>query len=144
MVNGSLTEGREPGELFSHYVDIRQIAAYIVVAAPLAGNQPETVSCISLARPCATQMNHYSQVLFPLKRDKSISSLPDCARNSTVQPCGRQLNGVTWHNSSVKTVEPARIHISPGTIKDHLVIVNAVTFGFAKCRVGDLVHPGCA
>src|SRR6185369_6020519 len=139
-----LADRGHPGELSLHPVDLRKVTAHIVVAASLAEGQTEAASYIGLARPGSTQMNHRGQVLFPLKRDRSHSPLPDGARDGAIQLCCRQFNSMAWCDACVEAVEPARIDIIPRTVFDHPVIVDTVAFGFAERGVGDLIHTGRA
>jgi hypothetical protein len=58
-----LAGGRQPGELPLERVDLREVAANIVVAALLAGGQPEAPRGIGGARPRAAQVDHGGQIL---------------------------------------------------------------------------------
>src|SRR5439155_19197296 len=110
----SLPGGRQPEEQPLQLVDAREVAADVVVAAPLAGRQAEATPCVVVARPGSAQVDDGGQILLLLERGSGAPLAPHRVRDATIQEGGGQLDGVARHDARVEAVEPARRHVVPG------------------------------
>src|SRR5438093_12655329 len=132
---------RQAHELPFQRVDLCQVAADVVVAAPLAGGQPEAAARVGVARPAATEMDDGGQILFLLERRGGDPLASHRRRDTAIEEGGGHLDGVARHDARVETVEPARSPLVPGTILDDHMVVDAVALGLPERRVGDLYIP---
>src|SRR5206468_11327249 len=137
---GPLAGRSQPGELPLHRVHLREVGARVVVAAALAGAQPEAPRRIGVASPRSAQVDDGGQILLSLRRGRDDTAAPDRARDLAIQQGRGHLDGVARHDPTVEGVEPARRRIEPGALLDHDVVVDAVAPRLAEGRVGDLVH----
>src|SRR5437867_916379 len=72
--------GRQPGEPPLHRIDLREVVADVVIAAPLVGIQPETAPCIGVAGPGSAEVDHCGQILLLLERGGGNPLAPSHAR----------------------------------------------------------------
>src|SRR5438093_1568349 len=106
-VLGQLARGREPGELPLHLVDLREVVADVVIAAPLAGCQPEAAPCIGIAGPGSAEVDHCGQILLLPERDGGDPLAPHHACDASIQSGRGQLDRVARYNACIEAVEPA-------------------------------------
>src|SRR5207247_5914052 len=104
---------RQAHELPFQRVDLCQVAADVVVAAPLAGGQPEAAPRVGVARPGAAEMDDGGQILLLAERGRGDPQAPERTGDAPVQQGGRQLDGVARHDARVGAVEPARPEVVP-------------------------------
>src|SRR5258705_8247823 len=90
------------GELALQCIHLPQIASDIVVAAPLAGRQPEPAPCIGVPCPRAAQMDQGGQVLLLPQRRRGEAVAGQRARHLTIQQRGGELDGVARHHAGVE------------------------------------------
>src|SRR2546422_9007564 len=89
-----LLGGRQPGELSLQRVDMRKVAADVVVATALPGRQPEPASRVGVARSGATQVDDGGQVLLLLQRGGGGPLGLQRLGHAAIQEPGGQLDGV--------------------------------------------------
>src|SRR5437016_8042367 len=133
--------GGERREDAIHRVDLREVAAEVVLAAALAGARLEATLGVGVARCRATQVDDRSQVLLLLKRGAGDSLGAERAGDAAIQKRRGQLDRVAGHDARVQAVEPARSHRVPRSLLSHGMIVDAIALRFAERSIG---RPGRA
>src|SRR6059036_1252258 len=126
----SSAAGGERREDALHRVDLREIAAEVVLAAALAAARPEAMLGIGVARCRATQMDDRSEVLLLLKRHAGDSLGAERAGDAAIEKRRGQLDRVAGHDARVQAVEPARSHRVPQSPLDHGVITDAIALRY--------------
>src|SRR5262249_14376454 len=131
-----LLPGGDPRELSLERVHVREVLAGVVVATLLPGRQSEPAPRVAVARSAGAEVDDGRQIL--LLRQRGGADLParECPRDVAVQHRRGQLDGVTGDYPTVDPVEPARMHVVPGALFHHHVVVNAKAPRLAKRRVG--------
>ena len=100
--------GREPREPSLRRIDSREVAAHVVVAAPLAGGQSEPPPGVGVSRSLAAQVDHGGEILLlPQGRGGDPPALQR-ARDLAIQEGGGHLDRVGRHDARVGAVPPAR------------------------------------
>src|SRR6202163_3075664 len=124
-----------------HRIDAREIAAHIVIAAPLAFEQMKAAFCKGITGTGTAKMDHRRQLLLVLERSRRYSVPLEDQRDMVIEVGRCQLDRVTRHHPGIEAVEPARMPVIPGPILRDGVIVDAIVPRFRKRSVGYLIHP---
>src|SRR6266852_6950319 len=80
--------GGEPGEPALHPVDLGEVATDVVVAAPLAGGEPEAALHVGVPAPDAAQVDDRGQVLLLPERGSDDPPALEGARDVTIEKRG--------------------------------------------------------
>jgi len=131
---------RQPCEHAFHRVDLREITADVVIAAPVAGGQPKAALGVDITRPGAAQVDHAGQIMLLLERRGVDAPALQRIGDAAVQVGGRQLDRMGRHNARIETIEPARSQIVPGPVLDHNMVMNTVASRLSERRIGKLIH----
>ena len=76
-------EGHEPRELKLQRIDLRQVAAGVVVAASLAASEPEGAARVCVAGSAPAQVDHRCEVLPLLQRGSSAAVISTAFSDTT-------------------------------------------------------------
>lgn len=80
-----------------------------MVAATLAGEQPEAAPGINLARSRSAEVDDGCEVLFFPERRRGRSSMAQGTGNGAVELGGGQFDRITRHDAGIETIEPAGV-----------------------------------
>lgn len=125
-------------ELLLEGLDFEQISSHIMITATLMRDETKVPFRIVTARASTAEMDDCGQVLFLLERRRLFA---EDIRHLTVEERGSQLDCVTWNDSGVKTVEPARVEVVPRSGFDDDMVVDTIALRFLKRAIGNLEHP---
>src|SRR4029453_8370751 len=128
------------GELALQRVDLPQVTPDVMVAASLAGGQPEPAPRVRGARPFPAEMDQGGQVLLLLEGHRGEPLAGQHARHLAIQQRRGELHGVARYHPRIELIEPARVDIVPGAGLDPHVTVDAEPPRLREGRVRELEH----
>jgi hypothetical protein len=112
-----------------------------VVTASLAAAESEAAARVGVAGTFAAQVDDRGQVLPLLQRRRFPAVAGEDPRDAAIEQRGRHLHRVAGDHPRVERVEPARVHVVPGTVLDDHLVVDAIAPGRGERAIGDLEHP---
>ena len=96
----------------------------VMCPAALARGESEAARGIEPPDGRPTEVDDCRHILFERQRSRAVA---DGFSDLMIQQGRGQLNGVTWQDPCVETVEPARVYVMPRPILDDHMVVNTVT-----------------
>ena len=132
--------GSKAGELYLQAVDPGEVTAGVMITALLVGREVEPARNERVPGTRSAEVDDSRKVLLLLPADRGASPGTDRSCDLTIEQGSSQLDGVARNNARVEAIEPTGMHIIPGAVFDHHMVVDAVAFRFSECAIGQLEH----
>lgn len=133
--------GSKAGELYLQAVDPGEVTAGVMITAFLVGREVEPARNERVPGSRSAEVDDSRKVLLLLPADRGASPGTDRRGDLTIEQGGGQFDGMARNNACVEAVEPTSMHIIPGAVFNHHMVVDAVAFRFSECAIGQLEHP---